>query len=108
MNVLEEKVVTDAEARSIMDKRAKEKELKFEQQNAHDTLDKFTELEEKDAKELGKELFKISKLKDAQIAAIANFLPKDKDDLRVILNKDYTVLTEDEANLILDTVKKFA
>lgn len=108
MRILEEKVVADAEAKSILERRSGEKDLKFEQRNAHDTLKKFIELEVSDAGKLSKELFKISKLKDRHIASIINFLPQDKDDLRAILHKDFTNLTEDEANLILDTVKKFA
>ena len=109
MEVMKENIITDAEAKKIMDKRAKEKvDLKFEQVNAHDTLDKFISLKEEDAKAITEELFKISKLKERHIATIINFLPKDKDDLRAILHKDFNSLTEDEVNLILDTVKKFA
>ena len=108
MKILEEKIVTDSEAKDILANRSKDKEMKFEQQNAFDTLNKFVSLDEKSAKELSSELFKISKLRDRNIAAIINFLPQDKDDLRAILSKDFTNLTEDESNLVLDTVKKFA
>lgn len=108
MEVLNEAIITDAEAKEILDKRAKEKELKFEQKNAYDTLNKFIDTDSETAKELGADLFKIGKLRDRQIATIINFLPQDKDDLRAILHKDFATLTEDEANLILETVKKFA
>ena len=109
MEVLNENIITDSEAKKLMDKRAKDKDdLKFEQINAHETLDKFIALKEEDAKKITEELFKISKLNERHIATIINFLPKDKDDLRAILHKDFNSLTEDEVNLILDTVKKFA
>lgn len=108
MEVLEEKIVTDAESREILEKRAKEKDLKFEQKNSFDTLNKFITLDVESAKNLGAELFKIGKLREKQIATIVNFLPQDKDDLRAILHKDFATLTEDEANLVLETVKKFA
>lgn len=107
MEVLNENIVTDAEAREVLDKRSKERDLKFEQRNAYDTLNKFIELDGESAKKLGAELFKIGKLRDRHIATIVNFLPQDKDDLRAILHKDFASLTEDEANLILETVKKF-
>lgn len=108
MEVLEEKIVTDAEAKEVLDRRAKDKDLKFEQKNSYEVLNKFIKLDAESARELGKELFKIGKLRERQIAAIVNFLPQDKDDLRAILHKDFASLTEDEANLILETVKKFA
>lgn len=108
MEVLEEKVVTDAESKEILEKRSKEKDLKFEQQNAYEILNKFITLDTESAREMGGELFKIGKLRERQIATIVNFLPKDKDDLRAILHKDFSSLTEDEANLILEIVKKFA
>lgn len=107
MEVLNETIVTDAEAKEILDRRSKEKDLKFEQKNAHETLNKFIEADAESAKGLSAELFKIGKLRDRNIATIVNFLPQDKDDLRAILGKDFTSLTEDESNLVLDTVKKF-
>jgi DNA-directed RNA polymerase subunit F len=107
MEILSETVVTDAEAREILNARAKERDLKFEQKNAFDTLNKFIEMDVDSAKGLGAELFKIGKLRDKNIATIVNFLPGDKDDLRAILHKDFATVTEDEANLILETVKKF-
>ena len=108
MEVLNETIVTDAEAKEILDRRSKERDLKFEQRNAYDTLNKFIEADSETAKKLSAELFKIGKLRDRHIATIVNFLPQDKDDLRAILHKDFATLTEDEANLILETVKKFA
>jgi DNA-directed RNA polymerase subunit F len=108
MEILNETVVTDAEAKEILDRRSKEKDLKFEQKNAFETLNKFIPSDSGSAKGLSDELFKIGKLRDRNIATIVNFLPQDKDDLRAILHKDFMTLTEDEANLVLDTVKKFA
>jgi DNA-directed RNA polymerase subunit F len=108
MEILNETIVTDAEAKDILNKRSKEKDLKFEQKNAYETLEKFISYEADSAKGLAAELFKIGKLRDRHIATIVNFMPEDKDDLRAILHKDFSTLTEDEANLVLDTVKKFA
>lgn len=108
MDILNETIVTDAEAKEILDRRSKEKDLKFEQKNAYETLNKFISADAGSAKGLSDELFKIGKLRDRHIATIVNFLPQDKDDLRAILHKDFMTLTEDEANLVLDTVKKFA
>jgi DNA-directed RNA polymerase subunit F len=108
MEVIDEKVVSDAEAKETLDKRSGERELKFEQKNAQEILNKFVQIDAESARNLGADLFKIGKLRDRHIAAIINFLPQDKDDLRAVLQKDFATLTEDEANLVLETVKKFA
>lgn len=107
MEVVSEQNVPDAEAKEVLEKREKEvKELKYEQKNALGVLQKFVNFETQKYRDLAKELNKISKLREKHIVQIVNFLPEDKDDLRAILNKDYTALTEDEINLILETVKK--
>lgn len=106
MEIASEQVITDAEAKEILEKREKEIELKYEQKNALDVLRKFSTVSPEKIKRLVEELKKIEKLRDKNVIAIANFLPEDKDDLRVVLHKDYTTFTEDEINLILETVKK--
>ena len=106
MEILSEQPITDAEANEILEKREKETELKYEQKNALEILRKFSVYPAEKIKKLVEDLRKIEKLRDKQVIAIANLLPEDKDDLRVILQKDYANLTEDEINLILETVKK--
>lgn len=106
--ILNEKIVTNAEALEILKNRAKEKELGYEQKNALDHLKKFTKLNDKKAKELLESLKSASKLSERQIISIVNLLPRDRDDLRIILEKDYKNLKEEEKTLILDTVNKFA
>jgi DNA-directed RNA polymerase subunit F len=106
MEILSEQPITDAEAREILEKREKEGEMKYEQKNALEILRKFAVHPVEKIKKLVEDLRKIEKLRDKQIIAIANLLPEDKDDLRAILQKEYTNFTEDEINLILETVKK--
>jgi len=106
MNIVIEETITDAEAKEILEKREKEGELKYEQKNALDILRKFSKVSLEKIKFLVEELKKIEKLRERHIAAIADFLPQDKDDLRVIFQKEYSSFTEDEINLILETVKR--
>lgn len=107
MEVVSERATMDAEARAILDAREKEtKELKYEQKNALEILRKFVQFPLDKYHTLVQELNKITKLRERHIVMIANFLPQDKDDLRVLLHKDYTTFTEDEITLILETVKK--
>jgi len=105
--IIREKLITNAESKEILKERKKEIELGYEQKNALDYLKKYDNLTAKKMKDLLKVLTEIKKLRERQVIAIANILPKDKDDLRLILDKDYNLLTEEEKNIILDNVKKF-
>ena len=106
-DVLKEKLVTDAEALELLKARSKEIELGYEQKNALEHLKKFCYLSKKQAMELMEKLREVEKLTERQIISIVNILPKDRDDLRVVLEKDYKNLSEDEKNLILDHISKF-
>jgi DNA-directed RNA polymerase subunit F len=105
--IIKEMLITNAEAKDILSGRKKEIELGYEQKNSLDYLKKYDRLNEKKVKELIEKLSEVKKLRERQIILIANMLPQDTDDLRIILDKDYTLLTDEEKNLILETVKKF-
>jgi DNA-directed RNA polymerase subunit F len=108
MNVMSEKTITDIEAKEILENREKEGELRYEQKNALELLKKFVRLDKEKSVSLSEELAKIEKLRERQIVAIINFLPEDRDDLRAVLQKEYSILTDDEINLVLETVKKYS
>jgi DNA-directed RNA polymerase subunit F len=105
MNILDEKVVTDTEAKEILEKREKESEMKFEQKNTLEILRKFVTVEKEKLDKLVEELKTVEHLRDKHIVEIANFLPEDKDDLRVVLHKEYTNFTPEEIEKILQIVK---
>ena len=107
MNVMSERAITDIEAKEILESRETEGELRYEQKNALELLKKFVKLDKEKSASLSEELAKIEKLRERQIVAIINFLPEDRDDLRAVLQKDYSVLTDEEINLVLGTVKKY-
>jgi len=106
MNVVKEELIPDVEAKEILEKIAKEKDLKYEQKNALDLLKKFVTLDPEKAKKLLEELQTIVKLRDRQKVAIVNFLPQDTDELRVVLHKEYTSFSKEEIEKILEIVKK--
>jgi DNA-directed RNA polymerase subunit F len=107
MDVLNESVVTDAGAKKILEDRKKEvEELKYEQKNALDILKKFVKTDSKEIEELVNELKGLGKLRDRQIISIVNALPQDADELRGIMQKEYSSLTKEETDLILQAVKK--
>lgn len=107
MDIIKEDLIGNSEAKEILSRRSKEVELGYEQKNALEHLKKYTKLNTKKFQNLMKELKKIERLREREIILICNLLPMDKDDLKVILHKDYTNFTEDEIKLILETVKKF-
>lgn len=107
MNIISEEIITNAKAKEILEARAKEVELKYEQRNALNNLKKFVKVETEKIQALIEELKKIEKLRDRQIVAIANFLPEDRDDLRAVLHKEYTSFSSEEIDKIIETVKKF-
>jgi len=106
-DIVKETLITNTEAKEMLKGRKKEIEFGYEQKNACDYLKKYDKLTPKKAKQLAEKLSEVKKLRERQRIAIINILPKDKDDLRLILEKDYNLLTEDEKNLILENVNKF-
>ena len=105
--IVKEMLITNTEAKNILSERKKEIELGYEQKNALDYLKKYDKLSEKKNKELIEKLSEVKKMRERQIILIANMMPQDNDDLRIILDKDYTLLTDEEKSLILETLKKF-
>ena len=106
MNLIKEELVTNAEAKALLEKAVKPDDMKFEQKNAYENLKRFAKLPAEKAKALMEELNKSKKLRERQIVSIINIMPEDEDDLRAVMGKDYTNFTPDEINLILDAVRK--
>ncbi len=103
--ILSEKIITNTEAKEILTERKKEIELGYEQKNTSDYLKKYDRLTVKKVEKMIEELKKIPKLREKQIISIVNILPEDLDDLRLVMEKEYTTLNEDEKTLILEIVK---
>ncbi len=97
----------NSKAKELLEGREKEGELKYEQKNSLDVLRKFAKLDSGKIDELIAELKKTEKLRDRQIISIVNFLPEDKDDLRAVLHKDYSSLTDEEIEAVLKAVKRY-
>ena len=107
MELINEKIVGWYEAKKMLDKKAKEKELGYEQKNAQEHLAKFCKLGEKKTSELLKDLGKIEKLKERHKFYITNLLPSTQDELKALLAHEIVNLTEEDQKKILTIVKKF-
>ncbi len=105
MNVIKEEVIPDAKVKEILEKISKERELKYEQKNSLDLIRKFITIDSRTAEKIFQELGSIEKLRDRQKVAIINFLPKDAEELRVVLHKEYGSFSKEEIEKILEIVK---
>lgn len=105
MDVKESTTIGLVDAKKILMEKANEKELGYEQKNALEHLQKFCKLSKKRETELIEVLKAVGKLKDHHLITIANMLPQDPDDLRVLFGTQLA-LTADEKKNIVDTVKK--
>lgn len=108
MKVKEEKFVSWAEARKVLEKKSKDKELGYEQKNALEFLRKFSKLTEKKAEEMSAELQKIGRLKDKHIIQIMDMMPSSEDDIKALFSHEVISLTDDERKKVLSIVKKFS
>lgn len=107
MELRDEKFVTWSEAKKILDKKSKEKELGYEQKNALEHLRKFSKLTDKSTNEIIEELNKIGKLKERHIVSIVNMLPSDMDEIRMLFANEIITLSDEDKKKILSIVKKF-
>jgi DNA phosphorothioation-dependent restriction protein DptG len=106
MEIKSEKIVTSYDARKILREREKASELNYEQKNALDYLNRFCALPEAKIKALFDKLSKIEKLQDRHIVAIAEMLPQDDEDLRLLFANERTVLEDAEKKQVLEAVKE--
>lgn len=108
MDVKNERNVTWAEARKFLEKKAKEKELGYEQKNALEHLRKFCKNSEKKTEELMEDLGKIEKLKEKHRIMVANMMPQDPEDMRVLFQHEIIDLSEEDKKKVLSIVKKYS
>lgn len=108
MEIKEEAFVSWYNAKKILEKKAKEKELGYEQKNALEHLRKFFKTPQKAAEGLMAELDKIERLKERHRVAIADMLPRDDEELRLLFANEIVTVSDEDKKKIISLVKKFA
>ena len=108
MEIKEESFVSWHDAKRMLEKKAKDKELGYEQKNALEHLRKFSKITQKAKDDMMTELDKIERLKDKHRVAIVDMLPKDDDDLRIMFSNEIVTVSDEDKKKILSIVKKFA
>lgn len=106
MEVKGEKPVSWVEVKKILSK--KEKELGYEQRNTLEYMKKFCKLSAKSTEQMMGELMKMEKLNEKHIMNIANHMPQDLDDIRLIFSNERVSLTPEDKKKIIGVVKKFS
>ncbi len=106
MAIISEELVPNSSAKEMLEEKEKKGELKYEQKNSLDVLKKFVKMDSQKTGALVEDLKKVEKLRDRHIVSIVNFLPEDREDLRAVLSKEYSSLTDEEIDSIIKTVKK--
>ena len=107
---LSETPITLAELKKELDKiRKRDGELGFRGQKTEDYLNSFCSLSEPKANELLEELkaLNIPRATDVMYVKIVDMLPKDVEELKVILQAYSAVVTKEQMQKIVDVVKKF-
>ena len=107
MDIIEEKMVSWAEAKRILEKKAKDKELGYEQKNALERLKKHSKLSEKKVNDMIDALKKNERLKERHIMNIVNHQPQSIDELNILFSNEIITLSEDDKKAILKIIKKF-
>jgi len=108
MEIKEERFVSWSDAKKILEKKAKEKELGYEQKNALEHLRKFSKLTQKSMDDMMAQLDKIDRLKERHKAAIIDMLPREDDDLRMLFTGEIITISDEDKKKIISIVKKFA
>jgi DNA-directed RNA polymerase subunit F len=107
--ILSNKPATLAEVKEVLEERKKEGELGFEQQTTLAYVTKYAKLSKKKAAELMEELQNLnSKIKPAVAAKIADTLPKNSDQLRLIFANERYSLSAEEIKEVLKIVEKYS
>ena len=87
----------------------RDEELNFRTEKLEDYLNRFVHLTPEQAKELYDKLtsLNIPRLKDEHIHKIIDILPRDADDVKLILQGFVINVTKDNSQKIVDAVKDF-
>lgn len=107
-HVTSSRPATLAEVKEVLEDRKKEGELGFEQQTTLAYATKYAKLSKKKATELMEELQKSNKVKPAVAAKIADILPKNSDQVRLIFANERYSLSAEEIKDVLKIVEKYS
>ena len=103
--VLDTDPIPLVKVKPLLEEREKVHELSYEQNLALDHVTKFAKISAEDAEKLVGELEEI--IKKTQAIKIADVMPEDMDDMRLIFAKERRSQKKEELENILEIVNKY-
>ncbi|WP_424354418.1 RNA polymerase Rpb4 family protein [Methanobacterium sp. MBAC-LM] len=103
--VIDTDPITIAEVKEMLGDLSEHYELTYEQNLALDHVTKFSKLDEESAKKLVEELSEI--IKKTQAIKVADIMPEDLADLRLIFAKERGSFKQEDMEKILEIVNKY-
>ncbi len=107
MQQISEKYLTLEEAKDLLEKRKKDSDLGYEQQNTLDYLEKFAKLTKAQAEKMRKELEGLGILTDKQVVWLVNVVPQKEDTVKAICGHEKLELNAEQVKDVLKICKKY-
>jgi len=105
--VLETDPVTMAEVKLILEKFAEKHEFTYEQNLALEHVSKFSKIDYEDARKLTEELTELPNIKKKHAVRLADLMPKDVADVRLIFAKERIPIKNEDFEKILKIIDKY-
>ena len=105
MEIKDEGFVPAHEAKKALERKAKDKELGYEQKNALEYLKAFAKLTEAKAKAM-KEDLEALKLQPKHIAMVMDFLPETQEEVKALFSSEVINLSEEDRKKVAAAVSK--
>jgi DNA-directed RNA polymerase subunit F len=102
-----ERYITLAEVKEILEAEAKVRELSNDQKIALDNATKVAKISGDDARKLFKELKDLEFISDPVAVKIADLLPTQPEDVRVLFAKERLILEKKQVDALLAVVQKY-
>jgi DNA-directed RNA polymerase subunit F len=102
-----ERYITLAEVKEILEAEAKLRDLTNDQKIALDNATKVAKISGDDARKLVKELKDLEFISDPVAVKIADLLPTQPEDVRVLFAKERLILEKKQVDALLAVVQKY-
>ncbi len=108
MSEEESRYVSLAEVKELLTEESEERELRYEQSLALSHAEAFVKLSVEDTEDLIEELMEeFDFVKEESAYKLADILPEDKNGVRAVFQQDRFTPSDDEAEKIINTIKKY-
>ncbi|MDP7282119.1 MAG: RNA polymerase Rpb4 family protein [Candidatus Undinarchaeales archaeon] len=104
---LSQEPVSLANVKDIITERKKQGELSYEQNLTLEYCKKFIKLSTKDTAKLIEELVQLEKLNQSHAISLADVMPSNPEEVKLVFAKEHFVLGDEELSQILEILNKY-